>query len=106
VSAFPNQRRAALIATQLVQTPILCGFLLLGFGHATGAPEPNFVLRIRCLAVEVFLPQDSRYFSLDLRMSTPHSLQTPVEERLLIKFFGDEYVKYRSRVGTKIPFVP
>jgi len=27
------------------------------------------------------------------------------EERYLIKFFGDDYVKYRKRVGTKIPFV-
>lgn len=28
------------------------------------------------------------------------------EEKLLVKFFGDEYVQYRNRVGTKIPFVP
>jgi len=28
------------------------------------------------------------------------------EEVALIKFFGDEYISYRKRVGTKIPFVP
>ncbi|KAG5648961.1 hypothetical protein DXG03_000310 [Asterophora parasitica] len=32
---------------------------------------------------------------------------TPIaEESALIKFFGDDYVKYRQRVGTMIPFVP
>ncbi len=31
---------------------------------------------------------------------------TPAEEKALIKFFGDAYVQYRARVGTKIPFVP
>lgn len=28
------------------------------------------------------------------------------EEQFLVKFFGDEYVDYRKKVGTKIPFVP
>ncbi|KAI0081712.1 ICMT-domain-containing protein [Panus rudis PR-1116 ss-1] len=28
------------------------------------------------------------------------------EEQALIRFFGQEYVQYRSRVGTKIPFIP
>lgn len=28
------------------------------------------------------------------------------EEVFLVKFFGEEYVDYRKRVGTKIPFVP
>lgn len=28
------------------------------------------------------------------------------EEVFLVKFFGDEYIEYRKRVGTKIPFVP
>jgi len=28
------------------------------------------------------------------------------EERALISFFGDEYVAYRKRVGTRIPFIP
>ncbi|KII95073.1 hypothetical protein PLICRDRAFT_25696 [Plicaturopsis crispa FD-325 SS-3] len=32
--------------------------------------------------------------------------RTRAEERALIKFFGDEYVQYRKKVGTKIPFVP
>jgi len=27
------------------------------------------------------------------------------EERALVSFFGDEYVAYRKRVGTKIPFI-
>jgi len=32
--------------------------------------------------------------------------RTRAEERALIKFFGQNYVEYRRRVGTKIPFVP
>jgi len=28
------------------------------------------------------------------------------EEKALVKFFGDDYIHYRRRVGTKIPFVP
>jgi len=32
--------------------------------------------------------------------------RTRAEENALIRFFGDDYVKYRQRVGTKIPFVP
>ncbi|KAF9055419.1 ICMT-domain-containing protein [Hymenopellis radicata] len=32
--------------------------------------------------------------------------RTRAEEKLLVKFFGDEYVNYRNRVGTMIPFVP
>jgi len=32
--------------------------------------------------------------------------RTRAEEGALIKFFGDEYINYRRRVGTKIPFVP
>lgn len=27
------------------------------------------------------------------------------EEKALIKFFGEEYVRYRQHVGTKIPFI-
>ncbi|PPQ99032.1 hypothetical protein CVT24_003592 [Panaeolus cyanescens] len=32
--------------------------------------------------------------------------RTRSEEAALIKFFGQDYVDYRRRVGTKIPFVP
>jgi len=32
--------------------------------------------------------------------------RTRTEEAALIRFFGDEYIQYRQRVGTKIPFVP
>jgi len=32
--------------------------------------------------------------------------RTRAEEGALIKFFGDQYVQYRKRVGTKIPFIP
>jgi len=28
------------------------------------------------------------------------------EEKALVKFFGDDYIRYKRRVGTKIPFVP
>ncbi|KAG8953723.1 hypothetical protein FRC04_001927 [Tulasnella sp. 424] len=30
----------------------------------------------------------------------------PIEERQLVKFFGDDYINYRKRVGTLIPFIP
>jgi protein-S-isoprenylcysteine O-methyltransferase len=36
----------------------------------------------------------------------PCSFLPTAEEKALIKFFGDDYVKYRSDVGTKIPFIP
>ncbi|TFK55981.1 ICMT-domain-containing protein [Heliocybe sulcata] len=32
--------------------------------------------------------------------------RTRAEERALIKFFGNDYIEYRRRVGTRIPFVP
>ncbi|PPQ77682.1 hypothetical protein CVT25_011117 [Psilocybe cyanescens] len=32
--------------------------------------------------------------------------RTRDEEKYLVKFFGDEYINYRRRVGTMIPFVP
>ncbi|KAF8663466.1 hypothetical protein AX16_001035 [Volvariella volvacea WC 439] len=32
--------------------------------------------------------------------------RTRAEEQALIRFFGNAYVQYRERVGTKIPFVP
>ncbi|KAF7776011.1 hypothetical protein Agabi119p4_4404 [Agaricus bisporus var. burnettii] len=32
--------------------------------------------------------------------------RTRAEERALIKFFGQNYVEYRQRVGTKMPFIP
>lgn len=35
-----------------------------------------------------------------------YSRRIPHEEAFLVKFFGDEYVDYRNKVGTKIPFVP
>lgn len=36
-----------------------------------------------------------RFFSMRIRH----------EETLLVRFFGDDYVQYRKRVGTKIPFI-
>ncbi|KAJ4393687.1 farnesyl cysteine-carboxyl methyltransferase [Gnomoniopsis smithogilvyi] len=35
-----------------------------------------------------------------------YSNRIAYEESFLVKFFGNEYVDYRKRVGTKIPFVP
>jgi protein-S-isoprenylcysteine O-methyltransferase len=32
--------------------------------------------------------------------------RTRSEEAALIKFFGQDYVQYRKRVGTKLPFIP
>lgn len=34
------------------------------------------------------------------------SSRIAMEETFLVKFFGGEYVDYRKKVGTKIPFVP
>jgi protein-S-isoprenylcysteine O-methyltransferase len=31
-------------------------------------------------------------------------LTTPDEERHLVRFFGNDYVNYRKRVGTGLPF--
>ncbi|PFH52820.1 hypothetical protein AMATHDRAFT_79510 [Amanita thiersii Skay4041] len=32
--------------------------------------------------------------------------RTRAEEQTLVSFFGNEYVRYRQKVGTKIPFIP
>ncbi|KAF8897642.1 Isoprenylcysteine carboxyl methyltransferase family-domain-containing protein [Infundibulicybe gibba] len=32
--------------------------------------------------------------------------RTRYEEKALVKFFGNSYVQYRGRVGTRIPFIP
>jgi len=34
------------------------------------------------------------------------SSRIKAEERALVVFFGDDYLSYRKRVGTKIPFIP
>ncbi|KAI0068794.1 ICMT-domain-containing protein, partial [Artomyces pyxidatus] len=34
------------------------------------------------------------------------SQRVKTEERVLVNFFGNAYVEYRSRVGTMIPFIP
>ncbi|KAI0304231.1 ICMT-domain-containing protein [Russula brevipes] len=45
----------------------------------------------------------SVYFVLLMRF---FSSRIRAEERALLSFFGDDYVSYRKRVGTKIPFIP
>lgn len=35
-----------------------------------------------------------------------YSSRIPFEEAHLVDFFGQDYIDYRKRVGTKIPFVP
>jgi len=44
----------------------------------------------------VFLALLMRFFSSRIK----------AEERALVSFFGDDYISYRKRVGTKIPFIP
>jgi hypothetical protein len=57
--------------------------------------------------MEVFLLQDKRSASVHRKHCKFSCLFLPTaEEKALIKFFGDDYVKYRSEVGTKIPFIP
>jgi len=43
------------------------------------------------------------YFVLLMRF---FSSRIKAEERALVSFFGDDYVSYRKKVGTKIPFIP
>jgi len=43
------------------------------------------------------------YFVLLMRF---FSSRIKAEERGLISFFGDDYVSYRNKVGTGIPFIP
>lgn len=39
-------------------------------------------------------------------LHTESTLAHKAEEAALIRFFGSDYIEYRKRVGTKIPFVP
>lgn len=46
------------------------------------------------------------YVSLLRSLNWSHLIGNLVEERALVNFFGQDYITYRSRVGTKIPFIP
>jgi len=76
----------------------------LGSGYPISTAEPVF---IRCpfyCSVEIFLLSLALYV-----LSFFHDLMISIiaaEERALVNFFGQDYVEYRRRVGTKIPFIP
>ena len=51
----------------------------------------------------------SRFFSSrivgeSIKLLFMTTSEIPDEEKHLVKFFGDEYVQYRKRVGTCLPF--
>ena len=88
----------------MVPSSILCWIFLLGSGYPTSTTEPTVICCLFYSPVEIFLLSHARCvpsFSMVLLI-----LSIVVEERALVKFFGQDYVKYRWQVGTKIPFIP
>jgi protein-S-isoprenylcysteine O-methyltransferase len=57
--------------------------------------------------MEILLLSNSRLV-LSVEVEDGHLLTSNflAEEKALIRFFGDEYVQYRARTWTWIPFVP
>lgn len=67
--------------------PSYAGFFYWGLGTQMVLQNPiSFIM---------FFASLWRFFSRRIR----------VEEKLLVKFFGEEYVAYKKRVGTRIPFI-
>jgi len=46
------------------------------------------------------------FFAYALALWRFFSARIRYEEETLVRFFGDDYVEYRKRTGTKIPFIP
>lgn len=90
----------------MVSTSFLCWLFLLGIGHAACSSKSLQFRTIFCAPLAILLLQDSRcapsaspYAGAQLTIATE-------EEKSLISFFGDDYVQYRRRVKTRIPFIP
>lgn len=81
------------VATQLLLSNVLSTVafvLVLGRFFYRRIKSESFLLQIRVYRCHEHLEIDK--LTLD-------------EERHLVRFFGDEYVQYRKRVGTGLPFV-
>jgi len=87
----------------VVPSSFLCWILLLGSGYPISTAEPVIICCPFYSPVEIFLSSLALYvpsFFHDLMISI-----IAAEERALVQFFGQDYVEYRCRVGTKIPFI-
>lgn len=87
----------------MVATPFLCWFLLLGCGYSTSSGK-HCVNPWFCDCPQQILFGSYRWYvaikpSLFLRTN-----RYTDEEKWLVKFFGNDYVEYRKRVGTKLLF--
>lgn len=58
-----------------------------------------------CGIVEILLLPNTRSVLLSHKLIHSAHHKMLGEEAALIRFFGDEYINYRQRVGTKIPFI-
>ena len=91
----------------MVSPSIICWFLLLGTWYSTGASEPaDFRVICNITMAILLLPHTRSALGLIFKSHITNSWAQLDEERALVKFFGDDYINYRRRVGTKIPFVP
>jgi protein-S-isoprenylcysteine O-methyltransferase len=86
--------------------PSYAGFFYWALGTQLVLQNPlTFVLFVVLLwRFFYFRTRGQRIFG-EFYRSIAHILPS-AEEKALIKFFGDDYVKYRQTVGTKIPFIP
>ena len=91
----------------MVSSSIICRFLLLGTWYPIGASKPpHFRVVYDTTVAILLLPHPRSALSLIPKLQFTESWASSAEEKALMKFFGDDYINYRRRVGTKIPFVP
>jgi len=129
---WPNSKRHAYL-TPIGITVSLCGMLLRSKAMTTAAQSFNHTVQFQKRADHTLVthgvysisrhPSYTGFFYYSV--GTQIALQNPVsaigfvfvlhrffsrriryEERQLVKFFGDDYVAYRARVPTWIPFMP
>jgi protein-S-isoprenylcysteine O-methyltransferase Ste14 len=84
--------------------------LMLAFSTGHWAPNSSFKIpSVSCCFL--FSSGDSFTIGLEVRLFLSHCARAQLtiateEEKSLINFFGDDYVQYRRRVKTRIPFIP
>lgn len=105
VLSNPTRAQTHLYSRSWFRHPSYAGF----FYWAVGT---QFVLQ-NPISFVIFAVVLWRFFYYRTRCKSPlciplHQplMSSSAEEGALIKFFGQDYIDYRNRVGTKIPFIP
>lgn len=89
----------------MVSPPIVCGVLLLGPRYAASTAKLHLLHWFWGRPVAVLLSQNSRSVQQHNGIKI-NSMIRLVEERALVKFFGEDYEVYRRKVSTRIPLIP